>query len=60
MVCKKSFCAHIGKSESDGQNNASVAAQANDWPGTMFGESEKVFQRVQPDIELILGWPRLT
>ena len=43
---KKSFCAHIGKSESDGQNNASVAAQANDWPGTMFGENEKVCQRV--------------
>ena len=46
MVCKKSFCAHIGKSESDWQNNASVAAQANDWPGTMFGVSEKVGQRV--------------
>ena len=46
MVCKKSFCAHIGKSEADGQNNASVAAQANDWPGTMFGVREKVCQRV--------------
>ena len=60
MVCKKSFCAHIGKSESDGQNNASVAAQANYWPGTMFGVSGEVCQRVWSDIELILGWPRLT
>ena len=60
MVCKNSFCAHIGKSESDWQNNASVAAQANYWPGIIFGVSDKVCQRVLPDIELILGWPQLT